>query len=192
MRLDRFLQPKGDERENYYLALASRAGFISAIIISIMLATVFGLVGRPGMATYIIIPTFLGILIQDILLIRWKAIDKESARNIVGYLISYFPIILYIFLMVSAIVFSEYVLQGKPYGIFITIGIAITGIAAIVYWHSRKFAYKCANCGETFTITFWQDFLSPHYPNKKYLKCSKCGNRMWAEEVKEKKYKNYT
>ena len=36
--------------------------------------------------------------------------------------------------------------------------------------------YVCKFCGETNELTgFWRWFFTPHFGNKKWMKCSKCG-----------------
>ena len=39
-----------------------------------------------------------------------------------------------------------------------------------------KLYYTCKFCGETNELTgFWRWFFTPHFGNKKWFKCSKCG-----------------
>ena len=61
-------------------------------------------------------------------------------------------------------------------------------IGLIVFWHSRKTIYKCPKCEKKFKISFFKDFISPHWPGRKggykYLGCPKCGKQVIAKEVK--------
>jgi DNA-directed RNA polymerase subunit RPC12/RpoP len=63
------------------------------------------------------------------------------------------------------------------------------GSAALMLWHSRAFAYRCAGCGEEFEISLLTDFISPHgidrdgegcWRGYKYLKCPNCRQRSKA------------
>jgi DNA-directed RNA polymerase subunit RPC12/RpoP len=52
----------------------------------------------------------------------------------------------------------------------------------LVQWHAKNTLYKCPSCGKAFKISTLIDFISPHYPNKKWLKCPGCGRRSWIPE----------
>jgi len=65
--------------------------------------------------------------------------------------------------------------------------IVVVGVALLVAWHAKNFAYCCPGCGEVFEISALEDFLGPNGVNKKYLKCPKCGKRAWAEILRIKK-----
>jgi len=56
-----------------------------------------------------------------------------------------------------------------------------TSLCLLVRWHAKVTAYRCPHCDRAYEISFFTDFISPHYPNKKYLKCPHCGQRGWAE-----------
>lgn len=61
--------------------------------------------------------------------------------------------------------------------------ISIGGLFLLVRWHAKNTAYICPNCGHTFMISTAKDFLSPHWFNKKLLKCPKCGKSSWCEMI---------
>lgn len=52
-------------------------------------------------------------------------------------------------------------------------------MSIIVRWHAGVTAYRCTQCGHEFEITTMTNFLSPHLPERKYLKCPACGKRDW-------------
>ncbi len=53
----------------------------------------------------------------------------------------------------------------------------------LVRWHARSFAYECPRCKRAFAISILTDFISPHFPDQKYLKCPHCHERSWCHEV---------
>jgi hypothetical protein len=90
--------------------------------------------------------------------------------------------LLFIFVMVmslsSIILFAEY----WYFWLLIVVG----GMTLIVTWHAKNFAYRCPGCGEIFEVSTMEDFFGPNGVNKKYLRCSKCGKRAWAEILRIK------
>jgi len=56
-------------------------------------------------------------------------------------------------------------------------------LSFIVRNHARKTTYECPACGHRFMISAWTDFISPHYPNKKRLRCPECRKKSWCPEV---------
>ena len=60
------------------------------------------------------------------------------------------------------------------------------GLFLLVRWHANSTAYRCPECGHEFEISVLTDFISPHTPNKKYLKCPQCGKRKWATVLMKK------
>jgi len=67
--------------------------------------------------------------------------------------------------------------------------VAIVGMIALIAWHRRTVAYRCAQCGEAFEISFLTDLISPHGIGRgedramrgwKYLRCPHCGKRSRA------------
>lgn len=68
----------------------------------------------------------------------------------------------------------------------------VAGSAALMLWHTRAFAYRCARCDEEFEISLLTDFISPHgisrdeggcWRGYKYLKCPHCHQRSKAVGV---------
>jgi len=66
---------------------------------------------------------------------------------------------------------------------YLIILIAIVGMFLLVTWHSKNYAYICKNCSNKFTLSTFQDFVSPQGLTTKYAKCPKCGKRTWAKVV---------
>jgi DNA-directed RNA polymerase subunit RPC12/RpoP len=52
----------------------------------------------------------------------------------------------------------------------------------LVKCHSRTTAYRCSKCAGEFEIEPLTDFISPHFFNRKYLRCPACGEKVWARE----------
>lgn len=71
---------------------------------------------------------------------------------------------------------------GKDHPLWFA-GAAVVVLAALVVWHSRAFGYRCDNCGAEFSATPVQDFLAPHFGEKKYLRCPGCGRKEWARVI---------
>jgi DNA-directed RNA polymerase subunit RPC12/RpoP len=79
----------------------------------------------------------------------------------------------------SAILMALY---SWPAGMLIWLLVFVAGtLFLLVRWHARATAYRCSACGEEFTISAFVDFFSPHIPDKKLLKCPKCGKRGWSK-----------
>lgn len=53
----------------------------------------------------------------------------------------------------------------------------------LVRWHAHSYAYECPECGHKFSISTLTDFISPHYPDQKYLRCPICHKRRWCREI---------
>lgn len=53
----------------------------------------------------------------------------------------------------------------------------------LVRWHAHSYAYECPECGHKFSISTLTDFISPHYPDQKYLRCPICHKRRWCWEI---------
>lgn len=53
----------------------------------------------------------------------------------------------------------------------------------LVRWHAHSYAYECADCKNRFSISTVTDFISPHYPDKKLLRCPACRKRSWCQEI---------
>jgi len=71
-------------------------------------------------------------------------------------------------------------LLGRTHPV-VFIGAALVVVFLLVRWNAGATAYVCANCGQEFTLTPLQDFLSPHTPGSKYARCPQCGQRNWNQ-----------
>ncbi len=100
--------------------------------------------------------------------VTWK--DRAVTLLLVGVLIA-----------VTAI-YPRMIGLGRPV-IFVLIVGAL--LALLVRWHAARFGYRCPECGNEFAISALRDFLSPHTPTSKYLRCPKCGVKDWAQEVRK-------
>jgi hypothetical protein len=58
------------------------------------------------------------------------------------------------------------------------------GLALLVVWHTKNFAYRCPRCDKVFEVSAIEEFLGPTGINAKYLKCPKCGKRAWVEMLR--------
>lgn len=65
----------------------------------------------------------------------------------------------------------------------------VAGSSALMLWHSRAFAYRCARCGQEFEISLLTELISPHGIGRdeggcwwgyKYLECPNCQRRSKA------------
>lgn len=62
-------------------------------------------------------------------------------------------------------------------------------LAWLILWHTRNFAYRCRNCGNSFEISFWHNMVTPHSPDGKgggvkYVKCPHCGKWSLAQVLR--------
>ena len=61
------------------------------------------------------------------------------------------------------------------------VAVAVTGLGVLVWWHARRFGYRCPNCGAEFTVGPLADLVSPSVLKTrrpaKQLKCPACGQR---------------
>lgn len=102
--------------------------------------------------------------------------------------VDYFRTAVYLLVYVSALIAGAILLIPVkwPAGFILwllTLGVA--GMLLLVAWHSRSFAYRCANCQHEFEIPFLSDLTSPNSSRGKYLKCPQCGKRGWATVLKK-------
>jgi len=68
-----------------------------------------------------------------------------------------------------------------PIGLAVWLVVFVGGVLFLLAsWHAQATAYRCTECGHEFDISPLTDFLSPHYPYKKYLRCPRCGKRTWT------------
>jgi len=93
-------------------------------------------------------------------------------------------VVAYLVLMIFFNVITAVVLMPRawPWGFIIWLIVCFCGsLFLLVRWHAKVTAYRCAACAEEYEISFFTDFISPHIPNMKYLKCPDCGEKGWAE-----------
>jgi DNA-directed RNA polymerase subunit RPC12/RpoP len=70
---------------------------------------------------------------------------------------------------------------AMPFGFLAWLFLFVGGsLFLFVRWHANAVAYRCPRCGHEFEISAWRDFISPHMPSVKYLKCPSCATRGWA------------
>lgn len=60
----------------------------------------------------------------------------------------------------------------------IVLGLALF-LFLIVRSNARLTAYACTKCSAQFQVSACVDFLSPHKPNRKLLRCPQCSNVDW-------------
>ncbi len=89
-----------------------------------------------------------------------------------------------LFAFIAVIVISSVFLLPDRW--YLWLMIIAGGLALLVAWHARNFAYLCPGCGEVFEVSKLEDFLSPNGVNKKYLRCPRCGKRAWADILRIK------
>ncbi|MBU0983382.1 MAG: hypothetical protein KKA42_05900 [candidate division Zixibacteria bacterium] len=62
--------------------------------------------------------------------------------------------------------------------------VAIAGSAAALYlivrWQHGRVAYRCRRCSHEFRITKTIEFVSPHTPDSKLLRCPSCSEVNWC------------
>ena len=92
----------------------------------------------------------------------------------------------------AAIVFLVLILTGGivmlDWSVEWAIRIGILGLVGstlffVVRWHAGNFGYECLLCGHKFAVSTLTDFVSPHYPDKKSLKCPVCHQRSSCREI---------
>lgn len=68
---------------------------------------------------------------------------------------------------------------------------AAAGLIALINWHTRSFAYRCARCGHEFEISTLKNAVSPHGPGWgggwKLLRCPECRRWSRARVIKPKR-----
>ena len=95
----------------------------------------------------------------------------------------------YILLVAAAIVVTAWILipVAWPIGFAVWLGTFVGGgLFLLVRWHAKNTAYRCPACRYEFDISALTNFASPQVPNKKYLKCPRCGKRNWATVLMKK------
>lgn len=104
----------------------------------------------------------------------YREVTKADQLKVVGYLV-----LMILFNVVTALLLFP---RAWPWGFIIWLILCFGGsLFLLVRWHANVTAYRCLDCAEEFEISIFKDFISPHFPNKKYLKCPRCGEKGWAE-----------
>ncbi len=62
--------------------------------------------------------------------------------------------------------------------------IVVGGLLLLLWWQTRSFGYRCANCGNEFAISILANFTAVNGGAKRYVKCPACGERSWATVLK--------
>jgi DNA-directed RNA polymerase subunit RPC12/RpoP len=89
---------------------------------------------------------------------------------------------LYILLTITVIIVTGLLLiqMFETIGLVVWLAVFVMGIMLLlVRWHAKNTAYRCRVCGHEFEISTGTDLISPHLPEKKYLRCPQCGKRSW-------------
>ena len=73
---------------------------------------------------------------------------------------------------------------------YLWLALVMGGLYLLVRWHSKHHAYQCPNCGHSFEIGTWENFISPHGVTKSggewtLLRCPACKVRGKAEVLKK-------
>jgi hypothetical protein len=94
--------------------------------------------------------------------------------------------ILAIVLYVLVISVSAFLLLVEYWYLWLLI--VFGGLAIIVNWHTKSYAYRCRNCESEFKISFLANLTAPHGIDKgggwSWLKCPKCRGRHRATVIK--------
>jgi DNA-directed RNA polymerase subunit RPC12/RpoP len=89
----------------------------------------------------------------------------------------------YLGLTVLVIVAGAFALASEswPLELIVWLLVPVGGaLYLLIRWHASVTAYRCEKCGNEFEISTLTDFVSPHMPEKKFLKCPGCGRRSWT------------
>ena len=96
----------------------------------------------------------------------------------------------YIALMIAFNVLTAVVLAPRawPWGLIVWLILCFGGsLFLLVRWHAHHTVYRCPACSSEFEISILIDFISPHFLHKKYLKCHRCDERVWATTLMKAK-----
>jgi len=95
---------------------------------------------------------------------------------------------IYIILFLAVIIASAIFIIpiSMPAGLIIWIFIISVGAYLLIRWHSKNTVFICPKCDYKFTITTTKDFLSPHFFDKKLLRCPHCGESSWCKNISAK------
>ncbi|MEW6522920.1 MAG: hypothetical protein AB1445_04980 [Bacillota bacterium] len=95
-----------------------------------------------------------------------------------------------IFLVVLTVGGLALMPRHSDLSLLVWLGMVAFGLGLLVRWHTRSFAYRCAQCGQEFEIGLGTDFISPSGLDKKgawkYLKCPRCGQRTRARVLERR------
>lgn len=104
----------------------------------------------------------------------YREVTKKDQLKAIGYLA--------LMIMFNVLTAISLVPKAWPIGLVAWLVLCFGGsLFLLVRWHARNTAYRCTACAWEFEISFFTDFISPHFPNKKLLKCPRCDERNWAE-----------
>jgi hypothetical protein len=93
-------------------------------------------------------------------------------------------IILFIAVIIATAIFIISI--SMPLGLIIWFFIISFGTYLLIRWHAKNTVFICSKCNHKFTITTAKDFLSPHFFNKKLLRCPDCGESSWCKAIAAK------
>lgn len=104
----------------------------------------------------------------------YREVTRADRLKVAGYLV-----LMILFNVLTAVVLFP---TAWPWGFVIWLILCFCGsLFLLVRWHANNTAYRCPACTWEYQISFLTDFISPQYPNKKYLECPRCGKKAWAE-----------
>jgi hypothetical protein len=107
-------------------------------------------------------------------MMSYREVTKADQMKAVVYLV-----LMVLFNVLTAIVLFS---TAWPLGfIFWLLLCFCSSLFLLVRWHANTTAYRCPACDWEYEISVFTDFISPHFPNKKYLKCPHCRKIGWAE-----------
>jgi predicted RNA-binding Zn-ribbon protein involved in translation (DUF1610 family) len=97
-------------------------------------------------------------------------------------------VIVYIFFYLTAVVTAIGCVAKipPPVGGIVFLVIVFGGLFLLVRWHTKTFGYRCPTCNHEFAISVLTNFISPHFPDVKYLRCPRCRTFGWAKAMVNK------
>lgn len=87
------------------------------------------------------------------------------------------------FLLILAGALSVVVLEHPPAWLYGFLGLVVLGLAVLIVHHARRTIYVCSACRHSFKISSWNDFVSPHLPDRKLLTCPRCRHTDWFPTI---------
>jgi predicted MFS family arabinose efflux permease len=86
--------------------------------------------------------------------------------------------------MIFVVVFIVLLLAGGNFllplgalGVLLWMILTVLGLFLLISWHAKSSSCQCLECGNTFSVSFFKDFLSLQNPGtegNKYLICPEC------------------